>query len=74
MSTSHIPAEIDDALVRAHVEGWHQFTRFVTAGIIAMVLLLLMFLVHFSVGWGFAMFLLVLSYVGLIAALVTGRI
>lgn len=74
MSTSHIPADIDDALVRAHVEGWHQFTRFVTAGIIAMVLLLMMFVVHFSVGWGFAMFLLVVSYVGLIFALIVGKI
>lgn len=82
MSSSHAPVSASmgaaskdlQTLFNEHANGWHQFTRFVKAGSIAMVLLLLMFALHFPVGWGFAMFLLVISYIALIAAMIMGKV
>ncbi|HYE50783.1 MAG TPA: hypothetical protein VEB20_14405 [Azospirillaceae bacterium] len=71
MAGDNRPAAVSEEVIREHAEGWHEFTRFMTIGIIAVVLLLIAFALQFAVGWGFSMFLLFISYVvlALMAAL-----
>ncbi|MDZ5649694.1 hypothetical protein [Nitrospirillum sp. BR 11828] len=65
---------VSDAVVKEHADGWHAFTRFVKAGIISVVLLLLMFLAHFALGWGFSMFLMIVGDIILVLALLLGKV
>ncbi|MDE1146079.1 MAG: hypothetical protein PW843_05565 [Azospirillaceae bacterium] len=65
---------VSDAVVKEHAEGWNQFTRFVKANIIAVVLLLLMFLAHFALGWGFSMFLMIVGDIILAIAVILGKV
>jgi hypothetical protein len=63
MAGNHTPVVVSEEVVREHAHGWAEFTRFMTIGIVAVVLLLLAFALQFATGWGFAMFLLFVSYV-----------
>lgn len=60
---AHGTTVVSDKIVKEHAEGWHAFTRFTTIGIIAVVLFLLMLMLHFFVGWGYAVLFMVLGYV-----------
>lgn len=60
---AHGTVVVSDKIVKEHAEGWHAFTRFTTIGIIAVVLFLLMLMLHFFVGWGYAVLFMVLGYV-----------
>ncbi|MFV3128006.1 hypothetical protein [Niveispirillum sp. KHB5.9] len=74
MAGNHGPAVVSDKLVKEHAEGWHAFTRFTTIGVIAVVLFLLMMMLHFFIGWGYAMLFMVLSYVVLAIAALLGKV
>lgn len=63
MAGAHGPVVVNDKLLREHAEGWHAFTRFTTIGVITVVLFLLMLMLHFFIGWGYAMLFMVLGYV-----------
>ncbi|MEE3623773.1 hypothetical protein UCD39_07180 [Nitrospirillum sp. BR 11752] len=65
---------VSDTVVKEHADGWHAFTRFVKAGIIAVVLLMLMFLAQFALGWGFSMFLMIVGDIILVLALLLGKV
>ncbi len=60
---AHGTVVVSDKIVKEHAEGWHAFTRFTTIGIIGVVLFLLMLMLHFFVGWGYAVLFMVLGYV-----------
>lgn len=62
MAGNHGPVEVSDKIVREHAEGWEAFTRFTTISVIAVILILLMFLLHFFVGWGYAVLFMVLGF------------
>ncbi|MFV3073418.1 hypothetical protein [Niveispirillum fermenti] len=62
MAGNHGPAVVSDKLVKEHAEGWHAFTRFTTISIILVTLFLLMLMLHFFIGWGYAMLFMVLGY------------
>lgn len=74
MAGNHGPVVVSDKLVKEHAEGWHAFTRFTTIGIIAVILFLLMMLLHFFIGWGYAMLFMVLGYVVLTIAALLGKV
>ncbi|MBP2294417.1 aa3-type cytochrome c oxidase subunit IV [Azospirillum rugosum] len=40
--TEHTHNEVSDELVREHAAGWHAFTRFLTIGTVAVVVLLIL--------------------------------
>jgi hypothetical protein len=69
-STNPVAPEI----VQEHAEGWHNFTRFMTAGIIGVILVLLMFLLHFFIGWGYALFVMVVGFIATLIAVWLGKI
>jgi hypothetical protein len=74
MAGAHGPVVVDNKLVKEHAEGWHAFTRFTTIGIIAVVLFLLMMMLHFFIGWGYAVLFMVLGYVVLTFAALLGKV
>lgn len=63
MAGAHGHVVVSDKIVKEHAEGWHAFTRFTTIGIIAVVLFLLMMVLHFAIGWGYAVLFMVLGFV-----------
>jgi len=54
---------VSDKIVREHTEGWAGFTRFLTIGTICVLLVLLMFLAQFAVGWGYAIFFMIIGFI-----------
>jgi hypothetical protein len=74
MAANHGPAVVSDKLVREHAEGWHFFTRFTTISIICVTLILLMFMLHFAVGWGYAVFFMLLGWVATAILALLGKI
>ena len=61
-------------IVSEHREGWDQFTRFVLAGILSVVMILIMFALQFMVGWAYALIVMVLGFVAITAGVLTGKI
>lgn len=74
MAGNHGPALVSDKIVREHAEGWHAFTRFTTISIIVVTLILLMFLLHFFVGWGYAVFFMLLGFVSTAILALLGKV
>ncbi|WP_035708519.1 hypothetical protein [Niveispirillum irakense] len=74
MAGNHGPALVSDKIVREHAEGWHAFTRFTTISIIVVTLILLMFLLHFFVGWGYAVFFMLLGFVATAILALLGKV
>ncbi|WP_114391848.1 hypothetical protein [Oleisolibacter albus] len=74
MAGTHTAPVVSEKIVREHAEGWQSFTRFTTVAIIFVTLILLMFLLHFFVGWGYALFLMVLGFIATIVSAVLGKI
>lgn len=74
MAGSHGPAVVNDKLVREHAEGWQSFTRFTTISIICVALILLMFMLHFAVGWGYAVFFMLLGWAATAILALLGKI
>lgn len=74
MAGNHGPALVSDKIVREHAEGWHAFTRFTTISIICVTLILLMFLLHFFVGWGYAVFFMLLGFVATAILALLGKV
>ncbi|WP_119678189.1 hypothetical protein [Indioceanicola profundi] len=70
----HDNTVVNDALVREHAANWAGFTRFVTMGIISVILILLMFLLHFFVGWGYAVVFMILGHIALAIAAMLGKV
>lgn len=61
-------------VVNEHREGWHQFTRFVLAGILSVVMVLVMFALQFLVGWVYALLVMVIGFLAIAIAVVSGKI
>lgn len=61
-------------IVEEHREGWHQFTRFVLAGILSVVMILVMFALHFAVGWAYALIVMLIGFVAIAIGVVSGKI
>jgi hypothetical protein len=61
-------------VVNEHREGWHQFTRFMLAGILSVAMVLIMFALHYAVGWGYALIVMVLGFIAIAIAVVSGKI
>lgn len=74
MAGNHGPAVVSDKIVREHAEGWTAFTRFTTISIICVVLVLLMFLLHFFVGWGYAVFFMILGFIATAILALLGKV
>ena len=66
----HDNTAVSDKLVREHAEEYAFFTKFLTVGAICVVLVLLMFLLQFFIGWGYAfLFMLLGMFVTIILAM-----
>jgi len=74
MAGTHGATAVSDTLVKEHSETWHAFTRFTTIGIIGVVLFLLMMMLHFFVGWGYAVLFMLVGFVVTAFLAVTGRV
>jgi hypothetical protein len=74
MAGHHGPVVVSEKLVREHHEGWTAFTRFTTVSLIFVCLILLMFLLHFLVGWGYALFFMVIGFIVTLIAAAFGKV
>ena len=70
----HDNTVVSDKIVREHAEGWASFTKFLTVGAIFVVLVLLMFLLQFFIGWGYAAIFMVLGMIVTVLAAMLGKI
>lgn len=70
----HDNTAASDKLVREHAEGWVGFTRFLVISTICVLLVLLMFLLQFFVGWGYAAFFMVLGFIVVAIAAMLGKL
>lgn len=70
----HDNTVVSDKLVKEHADGWAGFTRMLTIGVIAVLLVLLMFVAQFAIGWGYAVFFMVLGFIVLTGAVVLGKL
>lgn len=74
MAGNHTAPVVNDKLVKEHAEDWHAFTRFTTIGIICVILVLLMFVLQFAIGWGYAAIFMILGFVVTAIAAALGKV
>ncbi|ACI98956.1 hypothetical protein [Rhodospirillum centenum] len=70
MAANSGPAAVSEDLVREHAAGWTRFTRLLTIAVVCVAVVMLMFVLQFATGWGFAVFVMLAGFatVGILVA------
>lgn len=65
---------VSPEVVKGYQAGWEGFTRLVSVGVAVVLVILLAMLLHFATGWGFAMFFMVLGFLGVGFLMLIGKL